>query len=58
MCTCLIAGRNASMTGKTILAANDDWDGVPGVLAHVPRRKHEPGETYTLTGGREIPQPE
>ena len=56
MCTCLIAGRNASITGKTLLAANDDWDGVPGVLAHVPCRKHGPGETYILTGGREIPQ--
>ncbi len=58
MCTCLIAGRSASMTGHAILAANDDWDGVPAVLAHEPRRKHGPGETYVLTGGREIEQPE
>ena len=57
MCTCLIAGRNASVTGKALLAANDDWDGVPGVLCHEPRAVHAPGETYLLTGGFAIPQP-
>lgn len=57
MCTCLIAGRNASVTGKVLLAANDDWDGVPGVLYHEPAARHASGETCVLTGGGRIPQP-
>ena len=56
MCTCMIAGRKASATGNAILAANDDWEGVPGVLTHTPRAAHAEGETYTLTGGADIPQ--
>lgn len=56
MCTCLIAGRGTTASGKVMLAANDDWDGVPGVLTHVARKKHMPGELYRLVGGREIPQ--
>lgn len=56
MCTCLIAGRKATVSGKAMMAANDDWDGVPGVLMHVARQKHQPGEKYLLVGGREIPQ--
>jgi len=56
MCTCIIAGRKTSMRGRAMLAANDDWDDIPGVLTHVPRTVHAPGETYTLVGGRKIPQ--
>lgn len=57
MCTCLIAGRNASLSGRAMLAANDDWDNVPGVLCHVPAAVHAAGETRVLTGGQAIPQP-
>ena len=39
-----------------MLAANDDWDDIPGVLTHVPRTVHGPGEFHTLVGGRKIPQ--
>lgn len=56
MCTCLIAGRKATSSGRVLLAANDDWDGVPGLLAHVPRQRHAEEETYLLVGGRRIPQ--
>lgn len=56
MCTTLIAGKNATVSGKAMLAANDDWDGVSGLLTHVARKKHLPGEQYLLVGGREIPQ--
>ena len=56
MCTCLIAGRRASATGRAMLAANDDWDDIPGVLTHVPARRHGPGAVWTLVGGREIPE--
>lgn len=56
MCTCLIAGRRATSSGRVLLAANDDWDGVPGLLAHVPRQRHMAGETCLLVGGRRIPQ--
>ena len=44
------------MRGRAILAANDDWDDIPGVLTHVPRSAHAPAETHTLVGGRKIPQ--
>lgn len=57
MCTCLLAGKNASAYGRAMLAANDDWDGVPSVLDHVSRAKHSPGETYILTGGFAIDEP-
>ncbi len=57
MCTCLIAGRKATASGKVLLAANDDWDGVPGLLTHAARRRHSPEDTYLLVGGRRIPQP-
>ncbi|MBO5521388.1 MAG: C69 family dipeptidase [Eubacterium sp.] len=56
MCTCLIAGRKATKTGKAILAANDDWEGCPGVLTHVAGVQHAPGEMQILTGGQQIPQ--
>lgn len=56
MCTCLIAGRRATASGRVLLAANDDWDGVPGLLAHVPRQRHTAGEACLLAGGRQIPQ--
>lgn len=56
MCTCLIAGKNATVSGNVLLAANDDWDNVPGVLTHVPRQKHPAGATYTLVRGYTIPQ--
>lgn len=56
MCTCLIAGRNASVSGRAMLAANDDWDRVPGVLCHVPAARHAVGEKRILTGGVAIPQ--
>lgn len=57
MCTCLIAGRKATASGRAMLAANDDWDGVPGVLTHVNRQRHAAGETRLLVGGQRIPQP-
>lgn len=56
MCTTLIAGRKATMSGKAMLAANDDWDGVTGLLTHVDRKKHLPDEQYVLVGGQKIPQ--
>ena len=56
MCTCLIAGRKATKSGKAILAANDDWEGCPGVLTHVAGVQHAPGEVQILTGGQQIPQ--
>ena len=56
MCTCLIAGRKAARSGKAILAANDDWEGCPGVLTHAPGKVHDEGEMLTLTGGKKIPQ--
>ena len=56
MCTCIIAGRKAALGGRTLLGANDDWDDIPGVLTHVPRMSHGPGEFHTLVGGRKIPQ--
>ncbi len=56
MCTCLIAGRKATASGKAMLAANDDWDGVPGILAHEPRKVHPLGEMHLLVGGRTIPE--
>ena len=57
MCTCLIAGRKATASGRVLLAANDDWDGVPGLLTHVSRRRHSPEDAYLLVGGQRIPQP-
>lgn len=57
MCTCLIAGRKATASGKVLLAANDDWDGVPGLLTHVNRQRHAPEDTRLLVSGRRIPQP-
>lgn len=56
MCTCLIAGKKASATGSVLLAANDDWDNVPGVLTHAPRMRHSPGDTQLLVSGKAIPQ--
>ena len=56
MCTCLIAGRKASRTGRVLFAANDDWDGVTGLLTHVERKEHFQGERYTLVGGLSIEQ--
>ena len=56
MCTCLIAGRNATVSGRAMLAANDDWDGVPGLLTHVSGAVHAEDEKYILTGGAAIPQ--
>lgn len=56
MCTCLIAGRRTTKSGRVMLAANDDWDGVPGVLTHVGRQRHAAAETHLLIGGRRIPQ--
>lgn len=56
MCTCLIAGKKASRSGKAILAANDDWEGCPGVLTHVAGAVHKDGEMLVLTGGQKIPQ--
>lgn len=59
MCTCLIAGRKATVSGKAMLAANDDWDGVPGVLTHVQRGMWPPACecNHVLVGGKEIPKP-
>ena len=56
MCTCLIAGKNATKSGRVLLAANDDWDKVSGILAHTPRRTHTSDEMYVLTAGGRIPQ--
>ena len=56
MCTCLIAGRKATVSGHAMLAANDDWDGVPGLLTHVPGAVHAEYENYIVTGGAAIPQ--
>lgn len=56
MCTCMIAGRKATAGGAVLMAANNDWSGVPGVLMHVPRACHGSEDVYTLTGGMRIPQ--
>lgn len=56
MCTCLIAGKHATKSGRVLLAANDDWDKVCGILAHTPRRTHAPDATHLLTAGGRIPQ--
>ena len=56
MCTCLIAGRGATSSGYAMLAANDDWDDTPGLITHVPRKKHAPDEVYALVGGHAIPE--
>ena len=58
MCTTLIAGRKATRSGRAMLAANDDWDGVPGVLTRIPPKHHAPGEEYVLTAGYKIPEVE
>ena len=58
MCTTLIAGRNAALSGRAMLGANDDWDGVPGVLTRVMPQRHLPGAEYLLTGGFRIPEAE
>lgn len=56
MCTTLLAGKNATLSGYVLMGANDDWDNVPGVLTHIPRRVHAPGTMYRLVGGYEIPE--
>lgn len=56
MCTTLLAGKNATVSGSVLFGANDDWDNVPGVLTHVPRCTHAPGTMYRLVGGYEIPE--
>ena len=56
MCTCLIAGKKAAVSGNAILAANDDWEGCPGILTHVAGAVHEEDEMLVLTGGQQIPQ--
>lgn len=56
MCTCLLAGKNASVDGSVLFAANDDWSGVPGVLTHVPAKKHGEDAYFQLTGGKHLPQ--
>lgn len=56
MCTCLLAGKNATVSGRAMLAANNDWDGVPAMAVHVPRTRHAAGDTVTLTAGGTIPQ--
>ena len=56
MCTTLLAGKNATVSGSVLFGANDDWDNVPGVLTHVPRCTHAPGTMYRMVGGLEIPE--
>ena len=56
MCTCILAGKNATVTGRAMLGANDDWENVKGVLTEVARKEYAPGSRYTLVGGLEIPQ--
>lgn len=56
MCTTLLAGKNATVSGCVLFGANDDWDNVPGVLTHEPRKVHMPGTMYRLVGGHEIPE--
>ena len=56
MCTCLLAGKNATAYGTVLLGANDDWSGVPGVLTRKNGGRHAPGEQYRLVGGRTVPQ--
>ena len=56
MCTCLLAGKNTSVDGSVLFAANDDWSGVPGVLTHVPAKSHGKEDYFQLTGGKHLPQ--
>ncbi|SDO89621.1 dipeptidase [Desulforhopalus singaporensis] len=55
-CTSMMIGKNATVDGSVILAANDDWSGTPSHLVRVPRKKHNPDETFTLIRGEKIPQ--
>jgi len=56
-CSSIIIGKNASTTGKVILAHNEDDNGVVNQQHFVPRMKHAPGETIVFEDGTaDIPQ--
>ncbi len=56
MCTCTIIGRDATVDGSVLLGANNDWDGTPGQVVHVPRISHTSEEVFRTIRGYEIPQ--
>ncbi|NQT90947.1 MAG: C69 family dipeptidase, partial [Candidatus Omnitrophica bacterium] len=55
-CTVIVAGKDATVDGSVILATNDDWPGYPAHLVHVKRKRHKPGDKFTLVRGKKIPQ--
>ena len=58
MCTSIVIGKDATVDGSVILAANNDWPGYAGRIKRVPRKEHKSGEMFTLVNGMEIPQVE
>ena len=54
MCTCTIIGRDATVDGSVLLGANNDWDGTPGQVVHVPRISHTSEEVFRTIRGYEI----
>ena len=58
-CSTIIVGKNASKTGKVILAHNEDTPDCTAQVHLVPRIKHKPGEVLTFADGTAvIPQVE
>lgn len=55
-CTSMLVGKDATADGSVILASNCDFGGHRGRMLCVPRMEHEPGETFKLVRGDEIPQ--
>ena len=58
-CFTMVAGQDATADGSVIIAHNEDDHGKNLVnWFRVPRKRHEPGETITLSTGAEVPQVE
>lgn len=53
-CSSIIIGKNASTTGKVILAHNEDDNGVVNQQHIVPRVKHAPDETIVFEDGTAV----
>ncbi len=58
-CSTIIVGKNASKTGRVILAHNEDTPNCAAQVHLVPRMQHKEGETLTFADGSAvIPQAE
>ena len=58
-CSTIIVGKNASKTGRVILAHNEDTPNCAAQVHLVPRMQHKAGETLTFADGSAvIPQAE